>query len=733
MQPKDSSRLLELLSPRSIAIVGASSDPVKFSGRLLTYLTKRGYSGTVYPINSRREEIMGFRCHPDLASIPGPVDVVVYSLDAANMEGVLAECEKRGGVRCIVVFSHGFAERGDEEGRRRQQLLTDFADRTGIRVIGPNCVGFCNFVDGVALSPTITLEVPVQCGRVGMISQSGGLVFGSVLLPAHDKGIGLSRLITTGNEADTGVAEWGHALVDDPHTDCIAIALETVRKPAAFRDFLVRAQAAGKPVVLLKSARTEHGETMAVSHTAAIVGSHAVFEALCRRHGATLVEDIDELYELAAMFAKLRASGKLARCVAAASRGELGGLTAMSISGGQLGLFVDIASSKGLGFPPLAEATQESVARELKHVGHVLNPVDLTANAVSDHSLWGRTAEALARDPCVGVIVPVMTHALNYDPVLNDLIRIDAAQDKPVVITWVGSSFQGGGKAMARASAVPVFDTLRMASVALEALQAYSRTAAQAAQAPSETLCARDTGLREAAAQLRHLATQGRDMLGEADSKRILESAGFPGTRERFAKTVDEAVGAARTMGFPVVLKGAHPAIAHKSEAGLVKLGIASEEAARVAAREILDSMRTHAEPHADAGILVQEMVPPGVELILGVKRDPVFGPAVMFGLGGIFVEIFNDVAVAPAPVTQAQARAMIESLKGVPLLKGARGRRPADLDAIAQLIVALGDLVVSCADVVEEIDINPLIFNDSADHALKMVDALIVLRRPAC
>ena len=730
MLATDSSRLLDILKPKSIAIVGASSDPVKFSGRLLTYLTKRNYPGTVYPINSRREEIMGFKCYPDLASIPGQVDVVVYSLDASNIEGVLAECERRGGVKCVVVFSHGFAERGDDEGRRRQQYLADFAERTGIRILGPNCVGFCNLVDSVALVPTITLEVPVKAGRVGMISQSGGLVFGSVLLPAHDKGIGLSRIITTGNEADTGVAEWGSALVDDPHTDCIAIALETVRKPMAFRQFLQRAQAAGKPVVLLKSARTSHGEKMAVSHTGALVGSQAVFEALCAQFGATLVEDIDDLYEIASMFAKLRHSGKLARSVEATARGGIGGITGMSISGGQLGLFVDIASSNGLPFPVLADGTQARVARELGHDGHVLNPVDLTANAVSDHGLWGRTAEALAADPSIGIVVPVMTHALNYDPVLNDLIRIDAAQDKPVIVAWVGSSFEGGGKAMIRASAVPTFDSLRMVSRALAALRRYCHNAAAAiplqdAPAMAATNAA---AVKEAAAELRRLA-HGQSMLGEADSKRVLERAGFPSTLERFASTTAEAVAAARAMGFPIVLKGAHPEIAHKSEAGLVKLRLSSTQAVEIAAEEILDSMHRHAPAHPQAGILVQEMVPQGIELILGVKRDPVFGPAVMFGLGGIFVEIFSDAAVAPAPVTHAQALAMIDSLKGAPLLKGARGRRPADLDAIASLIVALGEVAVSCADIVEEIDVNPLIFVDRVNSPLKMVDALIVLR----
>ncbi len=713
--------LLPLLTPRSVAVIGASADPAKFSGRIFPCLVRHGYTGALFPINARQAQIMGHKAYPDLASVPSPVDCVVYSIGAAGIGPVLQACEEKGGVRLLVVTSAGFAERGDEEGRRLQQQLTDFARRTGTRVIGPNCIGFFNPVDSTALAAAAVLEWPeFPAGRIGLISQSGGLAFGTLLIGAHEKGIAFSRIVTTGNEADTDLVEWSQALIDDDETDAICLTIEGVRDGAAFQRFLARARHVGKPVVILKCGRTALGETMVMSHTGAVAGSQAVFEAVCAHHGATLVEDLDELYEIAQMFSKLRRSGKLA-AGAPKHAGARAGATALSISGGHIGLFADLASQAGVRFADLSAATQDALAVHLQRPAPILNPVDLTGGTVSDPALWGRCVQTLLQDADVDIVVPILTIAKNYDSVSRDLLAQAESQRKTVLVIWAGSAREGLGKAMVRESLVPIFDSQRSGARGAAALTGYWQcgAVAQLVAGPQS----QDTGMR---ARLLELA-KGRAVVGEEESKQILQRIGFTLPRESQARDLQQALTAAQKIGYPVVLKGIHPDIAHKSDAGLVQLDLRTPQQLEAAYSQIMASMHKQARQSSDAFVLVQEMAAGGIELLLGVRRDPTFGPAVVFGLGGIYVEIFKDVAVRPAPITHSQARAMMDEVAAIGLLKGARGRRPADLDAIAALLVALGDFAVAQRDLVREVEVNPLIVLNRDEDSLRAVDALIV------
>lgn len=719
------SDLLPLLAPRSIAVIGASADPAKFSGRILPCLVRHGYAGALYPINARQSEVMGLAAYPDLESVPGPVDCVVFSIGAAGLGAVLDACERKGGVRLLVVTSAGFAESGDAEGRSRQEQLTAFARRTGTRVIGPNCIGFFNPVDRTACAAAAVLEWPeLRAGRIGLVSQSGGLAFGTILIGAHEKGIGFSRVVTTGNEADTDVVEWAHALLADEQTDAIALTIEGVRDGAAFQDFLTEARRINKAVVILKSGRTTLGETMAMSHTGAIAGSQAVFEAVCARHGATLVTDLDELYEISAMFAKLRRAGKLASGMPR-DEGKAACCAALSISGGHIGLFADLASDAGVRFAELSPGTQAALAAQLNRPEPILNPVDLTGGTVSDPGLWGRCVSLLLDDEGVDVAVPILTIAKNYDSVCEDLIASAARNRKTVLVAWPGSSREGRSKALVRESPLPIFDTQRTAAAGASALAAYWQSASRAIQPRKYSPSANIVALGPELARL----ARGRAMLGERESKDILRRIGFPTPREKMVSDVKSAVAAGTEIGFPVVLKGIHPDIAHKSDAGLVQLDLGTPQQVEAAFHTISANMhRAVGADAADIGaVLVQEMVPAGVELLLGVRRDPIFGPAVVFGMGGIFVEILKDVAVRPAPLTLADARAMMDAVAGIALLKGARGRRAANLDAIAALLVALGDFAVSHQAFVREVEVNPLIVLDREQDSLRAVDALIV------
>jgi acyl-CoA synthetase (NDP forming) len=716
-----SAQMATMLAPRSIAVVGASSDPSKFGGRFVPTLLRHRYAGTIHPINSGRREIGGLPSYPDLLAVPGDVDCVIYSIGAEATGPVLEACEAKH-VKLVVVTSAGFAETGSPEGIARQRQLAAFAQRTGIRILGPNCVGFVNAIAGVAAAAAAALEFPsLVRGDIGVVSQSGGLALGSMLYAGLEQGIGFSHLVSSGNEADLDLVDFAAFLVDDAHTGVIALTLEAVRDGAAFRGFLARAAEKRKPVLVLKSGRSALGQAMAASHTGALAGSPEVFAAVCRAHGATLVDDVDELLAHAQAFSKLRRAGKLAPAAPPVAER----CAALSVSGGHVGLMADLGAQHGLGFPPLSPATQAAIAAVLQKAGPVANPVDLSGGMVADHSIWGRTLEALLADPAVGVAMPILTVARNYDPAVRDFLRIAAASPKVVVTTWVGGAFEGDAKALLRDGDLPWFTSTTRATRFVRALDAWLASLRRAR--PGGDGSRRTPGLAAAGALFRAASETGLSTLGEWQAKRVLASLGVPVARETRVASRAEALAAAQAIGYPVALKGLDPATAHKTEAGLVHLRLAN--AADVAgAYDAVVARLDSLHARGAASIVVQEMVPPGVEILVGARRDPVFGPMVMVGLGGVFVEILRDVSLRPAPVSRDDALAMIGETRCAKLLSGARGMRPLDLDTLAQVIVEVGDFAVAHADRIAEIDVNPLIAAGRSSGDLVAVDALIVL-----
>lgn len=715
--PADS--LAALFNPKSIAVIGASSNPTRFTGKIIPTLLRQGYKGTIYPVNPRSAEIAGLKCYPELAAIPGKVDCIVYALAPEQMHTALRGAKELG-ASLLVVASAGFAERGDDEGRRLQDELVALAHENGMRVIGPNCIGFANFADHVCATAAAAMDWPdIQPGRIGLVSQSGGLGFATVLFNALEEGIGFSHVVTTGNEVDLDTIDIARFLVNDARTDVIAITIEAVRDPKGFIDFLGLAREAGKPVVVLKSGRTDLGKVMAASHTGALAGSAEVFEAICRQFGVTCTHDVDEFYQIAAMFGKLRAAGKLKRPVAPGSK-----CTAFSISGGHIGLFADHASSHGLKFAPFSAHTLAAIERELGFAGNFQNPLDTTARAIGDDGFWGRCLGVLLEDESVDIAVPIITVARSYDRAIEDFIALAGQSEKIVAVLWAGGSFEGNGMRLLRESTVPVFRTAARAAAAIEALDRYCTVQHRQSQA---------TGLRtseasdKARALLRTAINDGRSALTERESKEVLAAIGFPATREASVESAAQAVAAAKEIGFPVALKGEHPDILHKSEAGIVFLNLQDEQAVESAYTTIVDRMQRAVPGDSRGRVLVQQMLPQGTELILGLSRDPEFGLVVLCGLGGIFVEILNDASMRLPPFSKDEALRMIGELRGVKILQGARGREPVDLERVAELLVALGDFAVANADLVKEVDINPLIA--VGGDRLDMADALIVLQ----
>jgi acetyltransferase len=652
------------------------------------------------------------------------VDCLVYAIGADQLVPMFDDIAAKG-VRLLVVSSAGFAERGDDVGRELQARLVDFARAHGIRVLGPNCIGFTNFAARTCISSAAALEWPdVPVGRIGLVSQSGGLGLATVLYCALEEGIGFSNIVTTGNEADLDTIDIARSFVDDPATDVIAMTIEAVRDTDGFIDLLRLASAALKPVIVLKSGRTELGKTMAVSHTGALAGSAAVFEAVCAQYGVIIARDVDDFFEFAAMFAKLRAAGKLGVCANPAS-----GCAALSISGGHIGLFADHASLEHLAFPAFAPDTHAAISHELGFEGNFQNPLDTTARTIGDDGFWGRVTKVVLDDPRIHVVTPIITVAHSYDPAVDDFIRLAGTTDKIIVVLWAGGHFEGAGRERLQASNVPVFRTPARAAAAIAALDRYCRVRNRGGVAQEPAQAQADGALHAARELLLKHAAGNRATLTERESKEILAVLGFRVTRERAVSTVRDALAAAREIGYPVAVKGEHPAISHKSEAGIVRLGVTDDAAVEEAFDSIVTRMKAAMPDSPDGRVLVQEMVPGGTELIAGVSSDAEFGPVVVFGLGGIFVEIMKDVVMRVPPFDHAEALRMLEELKGVRVLDGARGRRPIDRGKLAELLVRLGRFAAMNRDLVEEIDINPLIATDTQGGDLCAVDGLFVLK----
>lgn len=711
-----------LFAPDSIAIIGASADPRRFTGRIVPTLLRHGYSGSIYPVNPKRSEIGGLAAYPTLADTPSHVECVLYCIDADHIMDVLVQCREKG-VKLVVVVSGGFAESGTAEGKCLQDTALRYARANGIRILGPNGIGFCNFLGKAVVSAAAVMEWPsLPSGRIGLVTQSGGLGLAAIAYYAFEDDVGFSYIISTGNEADIDTVEVGKFFVNDPNTDVIAMTIEAVRDSEQFIEFLKLAGAARKPVVVLKSGRSSLGKTMAASHTGALVGHAEVFEMVCDRYGVTVANDIDDFYQVAAMFAKLRATGKLERYVNPGAH-----CAALSLSGGNVGLFADHGSLAGLSFPQFQEKTHADITETLGFDGHFQNPLDTTSRVIGDDSFWGRCVRVFMNDPNIEVVVPIITVAHSYGTAIDDFMRICAEREEIVAVVWAGGSFESGERQRLNRSLVPVFRTTSRAAWSLHAFDKYcavwnshARSSPSAAVEKSSPGLARDL--------LMAAVREGRRVLTESESKRVLAAAGLPEMPEIAAVSLDQAQAAAKQLGFPVVLKGEHEAILHKSESGIVFLDVPNEIALESAFNTIQGRIRALAGTSDPVRVLIQEKVQFEQELIIGANTDPEFGPVVVVGIGGIFVEIAKDVVMRLPPLVNEEAREMVEQLRGVALLHGARGKPPADIDALAAIISTFSSFVHANRDLIAEIDINPLVCTN-AGASWRILDALILLK----
>ena len=695
--------IAKLLSPRSVAVIGASADPRKTAGRPVAYLRKHGFAGRILPVNPKVAEIDGLPCYVDIASLPEVPDVAVVLLGAERAHQAVKELAARGCAAAIVLAS-GYTETG-EDGARRQQQLIEAAG--SMRLLGPNTIGLVNLTDRIVLSPSGALEMnEFPVGSIGVVSQSGGIL-GSLLSRAAARGIGLSKLISTSNEVDLELADFIDHLADDPATKVIALYVETVRNPEKFRAACLKAARAGKPVVAFKIGRSEAGAQAAVSHTGAMAGADRMYDALFRQVGVIRAQSFADLLDIPAALA----TGRVLR----------GRRVAILTSTGGAGTLVsDDLGVAGFETPAPDAATADALRALQTGSEAVLdrNPIDVTLAGLRPDLLRGAITALLASPGYDALIIIVGSSSLAMPELLASAIQDCLPHSDKPVLAYVSPHAPEIG-ALLTQRGVPAFAAAESCTAALAGMLRVRRfeteTATQAA-APA----AIETGALPSGS------------LDEAQAKAIFGSFGLPGAAERVVRNVQEAEAAARELGGRVVLKILSAQITHKSDVGGVAVGLTPET---IGAR--LTQMA--GEVQAKAGVqvrqfLVQEMVGGGTELILGLHRDAL-GTAVLLGMGGVTAELFQDTTLRllPSeggklqPLTRAQALAMAQELKTWPLLDGFRGRPKADVPALVDAIVAFSAMAAQLGERVIEAEINP-VFVLPAGQGVRAADGVLVL-----
>jgi acetyltransferase len=704
-----------LLSPRAIAIIGASPDPTIIRGKVQHVLQARGYPGPIYPISRSHAEVQGRKAYPKLAALPQAPDLAVVIIPAAAVPEALEECG-RAGVKAAYIISSGFAEEAGEAGAARQARIRAIAEAYDLAIVGPNAEGFFSTAANVVATFSPAVENFAQLlapdtakgRRISVLTQSGGVGF-SFYHRGRPRQLRFAHVISTGNEAVLDSFTIAEHLIERGQTDILLGYIEGIKDAAAFRRAASKAADRGVPIILAKMGRSEAGARAAASHTAALAGADSAHDAVFRRHGVIRALDMDEMLDIAAGFAF---------CPAPAGR-RVG---VMSGSGGAGVWMADMLSLAGLEVPRLDDATRGACEALMPSYGSAANPVDLTAGAIGKVG-YAHVVDILQRSPVLDSVVIVGSVAspkrLTEDkPVLA---QVAAHPEKPVLFCAYTAAAQAAVDVAAEVG-VPVFTSMPGCARAIRAMADYRRfREAWAARGP-------DPAPAPKPGVLSALGRAAGRVLSEHESKAVLEAAGIARAAEALATDADAAAEAAARIGFPVALKIQSPDIPHKTEMGGVALNLADAPAVREAFRAMTDRART-AHPGARVqGALVARMAPRGTEVILGIHRDPQFGPMLMAGLGGIHVEVLRDVAFAPVPVTAEEARALLASLKGAALLGGVRGAPPADLEALAGLMVALSRFAADHADAVEEVDLNPVLVHP-AGQGLTVVDALIVTR----
>ena len=691
-----------LLRPKSIAIIGASNSEGKIGYSVVRSLIEGGYEGSIYPINLKSDEIQGFKAYKSVLDVPGEIDAAAVVVPAKFVPQVTRECGEKG-VKGLIIIASGFSEIGRVD---LETQTVEIAHEYGIRILGPNIVGTLSNSDRCNASFAPFLPLP---GKAALVSQSGALLI-AMAASTYTRGVGFDKMISIGNMSDVNFADMVSWLGQDENTGCISLYIEGLKEG---RRFIESALMAGKPIIALKAGTSAHGAAAAASHTGSLAGTGKVYDAAFEQAGVVRASDLNNLFD---------------RTLALSLQPPMHGDRLLIVTnGGGVGvLATDSAERYGIPLRFAPEDVQAELRKHMPEFGSARNPVDLTGMAGRD---WYEDSVqySLAHDWVDGLVVLYCETAMTDPQDIAEGIRAAAdasgVTDKPIVISFVGGERSEAAMRWLVKNGIPAYNEPDAAINAIAALREYARS--QDAAQP----LVRYEDVDEAAARavIAKVRAEGDRAITEIESKAIFEAYGLPVARTRLATTEDEAVAQAVAVNGPVVLKIVSPDILHKSDAGGVKVNVEGEEAVRKYFREIIANAKAY-KPDADIhGIAVQEMAPWGTEVILGSVNDATFGPAVMFGLGGIFVEILRDVTFRIAPVSPEQGFKMLSDINGAPILEGARGEAPKDRKALAEVLSRYSHMIRDLGDEVLETDANPVIVYDEGEGVC-IVDARVIL-----
>jgi acetyltransferase len=692
-------------NPRSVAIVGASSKAGSLSWWPLHLLQQSGFRGGIYPVNPTRDSIDGTRCYPSVRDLPEVADLAVIAMNAERTFEAVRECADAG-IKTVVLPTQGFSE-VSAEGAAREREVASLARPGGLRIIGPNTDGIANIATGAIASIQPLLVGGIDAGPVGLATQSGATA-SSLLVRLQRAGVGCSLYASAGNETDLGLVDYLSVMVQDPRIKLVLSFVEALRRPQEFMRVADLAAELGKPIVLIKVGRSAEGARRAAAHTGALAGADELYDALFASRGVLRVSELSELVAVAKLF--------LTR---GAPKGK--GVGIISVSGGQAGAVADKAATTGLAVPAVQPATEVALNRLLEF-GKGFNPCDLTGEIARNPSLAVKVYDAFSAEPGLSTIVFARKHlTANASVKAAEQLAESAnrAGATPLAIYAMDGDITGAEADAYRAGAIPVFDNLNDLFTAVDRLATYS--AFRAAPSPR-------AAPPRAAAAMRPAPVASDGVVPDAQVKTLLEQYRLRMPAEAFATDRAKAVAAAERIGFPVVLKVASDRIPHKTEAGGVALGLGTADSVAAAFDRVMANARRHLDGDEADGVLVQEEVEGGVEVIVGLKVDASLGPFVVVGLGGVTTELLKDVAIRPAPVTRDDALAMVDGLRGAALLHGFRGTAPCDVDALADTIVDVSRLAADNAGWLAEGDLNPVLVLERG-KGVRVVDALLVAR----
>ena len=705
--------LTGFFSPATVAIVGASADQQTIRGKTLLAVRRSGYPGRIFPVTRSARIIDGLTCYSSVADLPEVPDLAILVVPAKAVAKILSECATKG-IKSVLIISSGFAEQGDDEGLARQRAVHEIATRNGMIVCGPNAEGFLNTALPLAatFSPAVMHEQetdgnihPGHPASVSVVSQSGGIGF-AFYNRGRPLGLSFSHVVSTGNEVTLDALDIARHLVREQRTRVLLMFLEGIRTPAKLARLASQAAAARIPIVAAKMGRSEVAARSAASHTGALTGSYRVAEAVFRHHGISLVDDIDQMLALGLVFAHFREL---------LPRGKRVGI--LSASGGGAIWMVDTCAAAGLEVPELDTPTREALEELMPSYGMAHNPVDITAQGVYTFR-YAKPLGILCRSPNIDAVILVCS-LLQPELIETDIEQLTGLRSslaKPVVFCSYTTSHPRAVALLASAG-FPCLSRMPDAARALRAMVDYQRFRAQRGKIddippPTEAVT---------------LALQSeRTVICEHAAKRILRDFGVNVSDPVLVHNAEEAARSAEHLGLPVALKIQSPDISHKATAGGVALGLETPSEVKAAFIQITEAVSKHTPAANILGMLVEPMARPGVEMIVGVSNDPQFGPMLVVGSGGILVEMLDDVEMSPAPVTAAGARQLLSRLRANELLTGTGDRPCADVEALAELMVQVSQLAVTHADVIKEIDLNPVIVHPS-NGGVTIADALIV------